>query len=103
VREDDPLRDWTFAPDLAGALERLVGDPPALRPVHLGSPYIYRDSEVATAIASHFPGATIVTGPPGDPVKPPMIPSALPALARFPWTDLHTGVGRILQVEPVRL
>jgi len=96
VRSDDPRRDWTFAPDLAAALERIVDAPApttfSSRPLHLGSPHVYRDSELAALIAEEFPAAEVVTVPAGAPVKPPMIPSEVPALRDFVWTDLPTGL-----------
>jgi len=104
VRADDPRREWTFAPDLAAALECIVDAPaPAgaptvtqIRPLHLGSPHIYRDSELAALIVKEFPTAEIVTAsvkaPLDTAVKPPMIPSEVPALRDFVWTDLPTGL-----------
>jgi len=92
VRADDPEREWTFAPDLAKALERVALGPAAGRPVHLGSPYVYRDSEVAACIAADMPGAGIVTVPSSGRVKAPMIPSEVPALGDFTWTDVPTGL-----------
>jgi len=92
VRPDDPEREWTFAPDLAKALERVALGPAVGRPVHLGSPHVYRDSEVAACIAADVPGATIVTVPLGGRVKAPMIPSNVPALRDFAWTDVPTGL-----------
>lgn len=92
VRSDDPEREWTFAPDLAKALECIALGPTAGRPVHLGSPHVYRDSEVAAWIAADVPGATIVTVPSSGRVKAPMIPSDVPALRDFAWTDVPTGL-----------
>lgn len=92
VRADDPVREWTFAPDLARALERVVEGPPAGRPVHLGSPRVMRDSQVAALIAADVPGAKIVTVPAVGPVKPPMVPSDIAALRDFVWTDVPDGL-----------
>ena len=96
VRSDDPARDWTFTPDLAPALERLVDGPPAGRPVHLGSPHVRRDSALAQLIAAEIPGAETVTVPAAERAKPPMIPSDIPSLRDFAWTDPRSGVRALL-------
>ena len=101
VRSDDPLREWTFAPDLAAALERIAGGPPAGSPVHLGSPHLYRDSEVAGLIAARFSGAEVVTVPSDGAVKPPMIPSDIALLADFAWTDVSAGLDAFQGTEAV--
>jgi hypothetical protein len=56
VRSDDPRRDWTFTPDLAPALERVVEGPPAGHPVHLGSPFVYSDRALATLVLAQVRG-----------------------------------------------
>ena len=87
VRADDPLRDWTFTPDLAAALARIVAVPPAGRPIHLGSGQAWRDRAVAREIASAVGGVEVASVPAGPPMKPPMIPSDVPAVRDFGWTD----------------
>jgi nucleoside-diphosphate-sugar epimerase len=101
VRSDDPLREWTFAPDLAAALARIAGGPPAGRPVHLGSPHLYRDSEVAGLIAARFSGAEVVTVPSDGALKPPMIPSDIALLADFAWTDVSAALDALQGTEAV--
>jgi len=96
VRSDDPEREWTFAPDLAAALERVVGAAPSGHPIHLGSPCIQRDSDVAALIAGVASEADVRRVPAEGRVKPPMIPSELPALHDFAWTDLPTGLSAIV-------
>lgn len=96
VRADNPLRDWSFTPDLAPALERLAAGAPAGHPVHLGSPHVLADRAMATLVAEAFPGAGVETVPAGSPVKPPMSPSRIPALDDFHWTDPATGVGLLM-------
>ncbi len=67
VRADDPRRDWTYAPDLAPALARIVDGPAAGRPLHLGSPHAHRDSEVAALVAElvveHMRGVGVAAPP----------------------------------------
>ena len=99
VRSDDPRRDWTFAPDLASALEGVVAGPSAGHPVHLGSPHVCTDSAFANLITSQVPGAEPVTVPATRPVKPPMIPSDMPALRGFGWTDPAAGLRVLLSGE----
>lgn len=101
VRSDDPARDWTFTPDLAAALERVVDGPSASRPVHLGSPHVWRDGALADLIVSHFPDAKRVTETAAGRVKPPMVPSDIPALRDFSWTDPPAGLQAILAPEVV--
>jgi len=99
ARSDDPRRDWTFTTDLAAALEKVVAGPSAGHPVHLGSPHVCTDMAFATLIASQVPGAEPVTVPASGPVKPPMVPSDIPALRGFDWTDPATGLRVLLSSE----
>ncbi len=99
VRADDPRRDWTFAPDLAPALARLVAGAARPRPVHLGSPFVLADSAMAALVARHVAGAASVVVPASGPIKPPMQPSDIAALNGFPWTAPETGIARLAAVE----
>lgn len=99
VRSDDPARDWTFTPDLAAALARVVDAPPAGHAIHLGSSHVYRDSELAKLIAAQVPGTRVVRVSAGGRVKPPMVASSIPALRGFTWTDPHAGVRSLLAHE----
>ena len=101
VRSDDPLRDWTFTSDLAPALEQLADGPSAGCPVHLASTYVSSDSKFAALIASEFPGIELVTVPAEGRVKPPMVPSDIPVLRDFEWTDPLTGLQTLLAAEVV--
>ncbi len=103
VPSEGPLRDWTFAPDLAPALERLVDGPSAGHPIHLASPFVLRDRALAELLASQLPGTEVITvpaGPEGRPfTKPPMVPSDVSALRDFPWTGPMTGLHAVLGAE----
>ena len=101
VREDNPERDWTFAPDLAAALARVVDGPATRRPVHLGSPYAHRDHELAERIAARFPESRVVRVPGEGQLKAPMEPSVLPVLGDFRWTEVSEGLEQTL-TETVR-
>jgi UDP-glucose 4-epimerase len=94
IPADDPARDWTFAPDLALAIARLVAADPPGRPVHLASPHILRDSDLAALIAARHGAARIETGPPAA-TKPPMVASTLAPLAGFPWTAPTDGLAAL--------
>ena len=102
VRSDDPTRDWTFTPDLAEAVERVVNGSVAGHPVHLGSPHALSDSALAALIAAGVPGSETVTVPASGRVKPPMIPSDIPALRGFDWTDPRAGLQALLAEEVAR-
>ncbi len=99
VPSSDPTRDWTFTPDLAPALARLVARPPAARPVHLCSPFMLKDSAMAALIAGHVPGAVCATEPADAPTKPPMRASDLSHLGDVRWTAPHAGVARLFAGE----
>lgn len=100
LRPEGPPRDWTFAPDLAPALARLVEGPAVDHPIHLTSPYVLRDRELAEFIASQLPGTPVVTvldESEGRPLpKPPMVPSELPGLRDFAWTGPMAGLHAVL-------
>ena len=110
VRADGPPRDWTFAPDLAPAIERLLREAPAEGPVHLASPFVLRDRALAELIASQLPGTKVVTvagEPDARPLsKPPMVSSDVPACRDFPWTGpmegLHAVLGREVDAHDAR-
>jgi nucleoside-diphosphate-sugar epimerase len=102
VRADDPARDWTFTPDLAPALERVAAGPSAGCPIHLGSPHVVRDGALAALVASAVPGTERVTAPADGPVKPPMVPSDIPALRGFRWTDPAAGLQALMAGEVAR-
>lgn len=94
VSRDDPRRDWTFAPDLAPAIARLLAGPGSARPLHLCTPEAVSDSALAGLIRAHYPGARIEPGP-ARPAKAPMRPSRHPALEGFRWTPLAEGLARL--------
>ncbi len=96
VRADDPVRDWTYTGDLASAVLRVVEGESTRRPIHLGSPYRYRDSQAASLIAARFPGTLLTTVPGGAPVKPPMAPSDVPLLKGFDWSDLKKTLDQVV-------
>ncbi len=99
VPSDDPLRDWTFTPDLASPLARLAALPPAGRPEHLCSPFMLKDSAMAALIAACIPGAVCVTEPATAPAKPPMRASDLSRLGFVRWTAPDEALARLTAAE----
>lgn len=94
VRADNPRRDWTFAPDLAPALAEVLAQPARRRPVHLASPHVVHDGDMARLVARHFDGSTCTTVTPPSPLKLPMRASAM-CCARASWTDPAAGIARV--------
>ncbi len=91
VDAGDPRRDWTWTPDLAPALAALLAGPGRAAPIHLCNPETPRDSLVADRIARLFP-QTRIAQTVTQAVKPPMVPSALPALDSVRWTGIDAGL-----------
>lgn len=98
VPADDPTRDWTFTPDLAPALARLIARPPTGRVVHLCSPFTSPDSAMAAIIAAHVPGAVCATGPAIGAAKPPMHASDLSHLG-LRWTAPDAALAQLVAGE----
>lgn len=92
-----PRRDWTFVPDLAPAIARLLQGPAEPAPRHLCAPDPASDAEVLALLRGHFPRLAVQQVP-ALPIKPPMRPSALSALEGFDWTDLAGGLAQVLRV-----
>jgi len=94
IAADDPRRDWTFAPDLARAIDRLIAARGRVAPLHLCAPGAPRDSEVVALIRAHHPGATVTVGP-AAPLKAPMRATPLPALDGMVWTPVADGIAAL--------
>ena len=99
VAADDPARDWTFTPDLAPVVARLVAGRPASGPVHLCSPSVATDSVMAAHIAALMPGSVCTPGPRLAAVKLPMRPSDLSHLGPLSWTDPTTALAQLAAAE----
>lgn len=99
VRSDDPARDWSFAPDLAAALVRVAEGAAAGHPIHVGSGRVWRDRALAEEIAAAVGGVSLVSVAAGPPMKPPMVPSDVPALRGFRWTDPSAGLRALVASE----
>ncbi len=86
VPANDPARDWTFTPDLALVVARLLAVRPAEHAVHVCSPFVATDSAMATRIAAQVPGARVTTMPGAVATKPPLQASDLSRLGQVKWT-----------------
>jgi len=99
TRTPETRRDWTYARDLAPALDRLLRDGTAGL-VHLGSGAISTDLEVALAVADavHVP---VEIAPASDAVraKAPMGRERGRGLDGMQWTPLSRGIGEIISLE----
>ncbi len=90
-------RDWTFTPDLAPALARLVARPPAGRPVHLCSPFIVTDSAMAAQHRRARAGRRLRDrSRPSAPAKPPMRASDLSRLGVVRWTAPDAALAQLV-------
>lgn len=97
VASPAPRRDWTFVPDLAPAIARLVQGPGDPSPRHLCAPEPVSDSDVMALLRTHYPQLA-VRQVPATPIKPPMRPSHFSALDGFGWTGLANGLAQVLRV-----
>lgn len=100
IATGDQRRDWTHVDDLAPAIARLLAAPAAGRPIHLASPHILTDTALASLFTALQPApAAARRQDAGAAAKPPMIASALAALADMNWTEPAAGVAALCQSE----
>lgn len=99
VTDDDPARDWTFTPDLAPVLAKLMKRGSAECPMHVCSPYVVKDSAMAQRIVSLVPGASYGMRPAAAPTKPPMRASNLSYLGYLRWTSPDEALARLVATE----
>lgn len=102
VPAPDARRDWTYLPDIARAVGRLLDYAGALPPLlHLTSGRALSDLELAQAIAAHRPGVQVRTAPdaPAHPPRPVMISAVSSPLDGFDWTPVSAALGMMQQVE----
>lgn len=87
-------RDWTFAPDLAPAIDRLVRRE-ATGLLHLTSGEAMDDAALAGRIARHHGLVARSAEPPLGSPRRPMV-SRRGELADFPWTPIEAGLASLL-------
>jgi nucleoside-diphosphate-sugar epimerase len=100
VEMPEERRDWTYAPDLAGALDALLRREPTERGVfHLTSGQIFANGEVARMIAELVPGADVRASATSRTLRLPMSSDRLDLDALYGWTPIQQGLVQILQEE----
>ena len=93
-------RDWTFAPDLARAIDALLRQtPPVAGVVHLAAPGSIRDADLARLIAGRDDVAVV---PDHLPPRRPMRSTRLDLAALIDWTPLPTGLQRTAELDFAR-
>lgn len=96
VTSPDTRRDWTFAPDLAPALDAVLRRKPAMTgALHFTSGEVVQELDLARQIAALVSGVQVQVAPDGLPERLPMT-SMLDFLQ---WTPLASGLQHILIEE----
>ncbi len=96
----DERRDWTFAPDLALALDALLRQQPPLRGVvHLTSGHVVSNIDLARMIANLVPQARVVFGETARVERLPMASDRLDMSALYEWTTIPTGLAHVMAAE----
>ena len=99
VTMPDEHRDWTFAPDLAPALSRLLAIEPKLTGIiHLTSADIIANLDLAQAVAALVDGSSVVSAPTDATPRLPMASVRLDMPSFYPWTSLTAGLQQTLEV-----
>jgi|SRR5215217_3447743 len=100
VEMPEERRDWTFAPDLAGALDALLHrQPPASGAFHLTSGQIFSNGEVARMIAGLVPGANVAVAEVKRTPRLPMSSNRLDLSELYGWTPMPQGLAQMLDAE----
>jgi nucleoside-diphosphate-sugar epimerase len=98
VEIPDARRDWTFAPDLPGALLALLARQPAIKGIiHLTSGEAMDDADLALRIARHFGVACELANEPMGPVRVPMSSCRIRPDELYRWTPLQQGLSLMLE------
>lgn len=93
----DERRDWTFAPDLPGALDALLRRQPPLRGVfHLTSGQVVSNIELAQRIADLVPSGRVAIGDTTRVERLPMDSDRLDLAELYDWTPLATGLAHVI-------
>jgi nucleoside-diphosphate-sugar epimerase len=103
VQMPDERRDWTFAPDLPGALDALLAIEPKISGVvHLSSATIVSNLQLAEMIAALGEGTEIRVEPSGGVPRLPIASDRVDLPALYAWTPLETGLSAARNQEAVR-
>lgn len=101
VHTPDALREWSWLPDLADAIVRLIDAPwDGARVLHAGTPPVIGDLALARAIAKHVTGTTVrIATPPHDAIRPPMGSDHPKALGEVAWTTMEDALDVLIPME----
>lgn len=101
VHTPEAMREWSWLPDLAGAIVRLLDVPWDHAPVlHAGQPPVISDLALARVIAALVPGTSMrLIPPPHNLIRPPMGTDHPSALGEVAWTTMEDAIAELMQVE----
>ena len=104
VYQDDPARDWTFAPDIGLALLALL-DQPLLKHhlYHVGSGQVLAPTDIAESIRAIVPEVSVQVHEGPDPYAPPLTRRGYLNSARLRqetgfarWTPFDRGLRQVI-------
>ena len=102
VQTPNAEREWSWLPDLAGAITQLMQQFPTKgsHVIHAGTPPVITDLDLARAIAARIHGATIrFAPPPHDPIRPPMGSGVTSVFDAARWTGMEDALDQMIQTE----
>lgn len=102
VQTPNALREWSWLPDLAAGIVRLIVDLPATGPrvIHAGTPPVLSDLDLARAVADRLGGTTIrLASPPHDPIRPPMASDVSSIFDSVNWTGMAQALDQMIPME----
>lgn len=97
VELPEERRDWTYAPDLAGALNALLQDDLAPGSIyHLTSGQIFSNGEIARMIADLVAGSSIADARVDRQTRLPMSSDRLYLAELYDWTPMRQGLAQLI-------
>ncbi len=101
VQSPEARREWSWLPDLADTIVRLVQDLPVAGPrvLHAGRPPVVADLTLARAIAGRLSGTTIRLASPPDAIRPPMASGAPSVFDTTQWTPIETALDALIPLQ----
>lgn len=100
VHTPEAMREWSWLPDLADAIARLMETSWDHKVLHAGTPPVVRDLDLARAIADRVPGTTIrLAQPPHALIRPPMGSGHDSVLSGVHWTAMEAALDALIPVE----
>lgn len=101
VQTPAAIREWSWLPDLAREITRLIHQFPTTGPrvLHAGNPPVITDIDLAQAIATRLHGTTIrLESQSFDPIRPPMGSGVSSVFDKTKWTPMETALDEMMQV-----